>query len=244
MSLPNLPGSRLLRAYGRLTYAGTKLTAGPVLRRLYNVKTTGAENVPRSGPAIITPNHLSFIDPFFVALTCPRHVVFIGKAEYWDDWRTRVFFEMAGGIPVRREDGGQAQGSLQAGVAVLRTGGVLGIFPEGTRSPDGRLYKGKTGAARMALEVGCPVIPTGLTGTRELLPKNAKIPNLGPTVSVRYGRPMRVPPEAQTDSRALRVFTDELMQAVSDLTGQVYRDRYAYTKRIGQAGPVVPVSAP
>ena len=244
MSLPNLPGSRLLRAYGRLAYAGTKLTAGPVLRRLYNVKTTGAENVPRSGPAIITPNHLSFIDPFFVALTCPRHVVFIGKAEYWDDWRTRVFFEMAGGIPVRREDGGQAQSSLAAGVAVLRTGGVLGIFPEGTRSPDGRLYKGKTGAARMALEVGCPVIPTGLSGTRELLPKNAKIPNLGPTVSVKYGRPLRVPAEARTDSRALRVFTDELMQAIRDLTGQVYRDRYAYAKRIGQAGPVVPVTAP
>jgi 1-acyl-sn-glycerol-3-phosphate acyltransferase len=170
--------------------------------------------------------------------------VFIGKAEYWDDWRTRVFFEMAGGIPVRREDGGQAQSSLQAGVAVLRTGGVLGIFPEGTRSPDGRLYKGKTGAARMALEVGCPVIPTGLKGTRELLPKDAKIPNLGPTVSVTYGRPMRVPTEARDDARALRQFTDELMQAVRDLSGQVYRDRYAYTKRIGQPGPIVPVAAP
>jgi 1-acyl-sn-glycerol-3-phosphate acyltransferase len=244
MSLPNLPGSSLLRAYGRVVYGATKLTAGPVLRRLYNVKTKGAENVPRSGPAIITPNHLSFIDPFFVALTSPRHVVFIGKAEYWDDWRTRVFFEMAGGIPVRREDGGQAQSSLQAGVAVLRTGGVLGIFPEGTRSPDGRLYKGKTGAARMALEVGCPVIPTGLKGTRELLPKDAKIPNLGPTVSVTYGRPMRVPTEARDDARALRQFTDELMQAVRDLSGQVYRDRYAYTKRIGQPGPIVPVAAP
>jgi 1-acyl-sn-glycerol-3-phosphate acyltransferase len=244
MSLPNLPGSKLLRAYGRLAYAATKLTAGPVLRSLYNVKVTGADNVPRSGPAIITPNHLSFIDPFFVALTCERHVVFIGKAEYWDDWRTRVFFELAGGIPVRREDGAAAQGSLQAGVAVLRTGGVMGIFPEGTRSPDGRLYKGKTGAARMALEVGCPVIPTGLTGTRELLPKDAKIPNLGPTVSVKYGRPMRVPEEAATDARALRKFTDELMEAIRELTGQVYRDRYAYTKRIGQAGPVLPVAAP
>jgi len=244
MSLPNLPGSSLLRAYGRLLYAGTKMTAGPVLRRLYNVKTTGADNVPKSGPAIITPNHLSFIDPFFVALTSPRHMVFIGKAEYWDDWRTRVFFEMAGGIPVRREDGAQAQGSLQAGVAVLRTGGVLGIFPEGTRSPDGRLYKGKTGAARMALEVGCPVIPAGLTGTRELLPKDAKVPNLGPTVSVKYGRPMRVPAEAQHDTRALREFTDELMHAIRELSGQVYRDRYAYTKRIAQAGPVVPIAVP
>jgi 1-acyl-sn-glycerol-3-phosphate acyltransferase len=96
----------------------------------------------------------------------------------------------------------------------------------------------------MALEVGCPVIPTGLTGTRELLPKDAKVPNLGPTVSVKYGRPMRVPPEAQTDARALRGFTDDLMQAIRELTGQVYRDRYAYTKRIGQAGPALPVTAP
>lgn len=243
MQLPELPGSRLLRAYGRLAYAGTKMTAGPLLRRLYNVKVTGAENVPRSGPAIITPNHLSFIDPFFVALTCPRHIVFIGKAEYWDDWRTRVFFEMAGGIPVRREDGKQAQGSLDSGVQVLRAGNVLGIFPEGTRSPDGRLYKGKTGAARMALEVGCPIVPTGLTGTRELLPKNAKIPGLGPTVSVKYGRPMRVPDEARSDARKLREFTDQLMKAIGDLSGQVYRDRYAYTKRIGQAGPVMPAAA-
>jgi 1-acyl-sn-glycerol-3-phosphate acyltransferase len=245
MGLPNLPGSKLLRAYGRLAYGVTKMTAGPVLRGLYNVKVTGAENIPRSGPAIITPNHLSFIDPFFVALTCPRHVVFIGKAEYWDDWRTRVFFELAGGIPVRREDGLAAQSSLAAGVAVLRTGGVMGIFPEGTRTPDGRLFKGKTGAARMALEVGCPVIPTGLIGTRELLPKDAKIPNLGPTVSVKYGRPMRVPPEAQSDARALRVFTDELMHAIRELSGQVYRHRYAYTKRSGQpASPVLPVTAP
>jgi 1-acyl-sn-glycerol-3-phosphate acyltransferase len=242
MHLPELPGSRFLRAYGRLVYAGTKMTAGPVLRRLYNVKVTGAGNMPRSGPAIITPNHLSFIDPFFVALTAPRHVVFIGKAEYWDDWRTRVFFEMAGGIPVRREDGGQAASSLEAGVQVLRAGGVLGIFPEGTRSPDGRLFKGKTGAARMALEVGCPVIPTGLTGTRELLPKDAKVPNLGPSVTVKYGKPMRVPAAAATDPRALRTFTDELMTRIGELSGQVYRDRYAYTKRIGQAGPVVPVT--
>jgi len=240
--LPELPGSRLLRAYGRFFYAGTKVTAGPVLRRLYNVKVTGAENVPRAGAAIITPNHLSFIDPFFVALTAPRHVTFIGKAEYWDDWRTRVFFEMAGGIPVRREDSAQAATSLDAGVAVLRTGAVLGIFPEGTRSPDGRLYKGKTGAARMAVEVGCPIIPTGLRGTRELLPKDAKVPGLGPSVTVKYGKPMRVPEDARDDARTLRTFTDELMCAIAALTGQVYRDRYAYTKRIGQPGPLVPVA--
>lgn len=239
MSLPSLPGSKLLRLYGRVLYEGTKLTAGPVLRGLYNVKVEGMDRFPANGPAVVTPNHLSFIDPFFVALVVPRHITFIGKAEYWDDWRTRVFFEMAGGIPVRREDAVKAQGSLEAGIRVLEEGRLLGIFPEGTRSPDGRLYKGKTGAARMALHVGCPVVPTGLIGTGRVLPKEAKVPGLGPRVTVKFGKPMQVPPEGKEDARALRAFTDELMQEIARLTGQEYRDRYAYTKRIGQ--PVQPL---
>ncbi len=226
----------LLRMYGRLLYRSTQVTMGPVLRRLYNVRVKGAENVPRFGPAIIAPNHLSFIDPFFVALVVPRRVVYIGKAEYWDSWTTRWFFEMAGGIPVRREDSVRAKGSLEAGVEVLReSGDLLGIFPEGTRSPDGRLYKGKTGAARMALEVGCPVIPTGLIGTRHVLPKESRIPGLGPRVSVIFGKPMRVPEEGKKDPHVLRVFTDDLMHTIAELTGQDYRHRYAYTKRIGGA---------
>lgn len=236
-SLPQLPGSSLLRLYGRFLYGAAKITAGPTLRRLYNVKVEGIDSVPQSGPAIICPNHLSFIDPFFIVLVVSRHVTFIGKAEYWDDWRTRVFFELAGGIPVRREDSIRAQGSLDAGVLVLQEGRVLGIFPEGTRSPDGRLYKGKSGAARMALEVGCPIIPAGLTGTRQLLPKDARVPGLGPRITVKFGKPMRVPDEARHDARLLRTFTDELMQNIARLTGQEYRHRYAYTKRIGQSQP-------
>ena len=232
----------VLRVYGRAVYPWAKLASAPLIKRMFDVKVEHEDRVPRFGPAIVSPNHLSFIDPFFVALTAPRHVTFIGKAEYWDDWRTRVFFEMAGGIPVRREDSAQAATSLDAGVAVLRTGAVLGIFPEGTRSPDGRLYKGKTGAARMAVEVGCPIIPTGLRGTRELLPKDAKVPGLGPSVTVKYGKPMRVPEDARDDARTLRTFIDELMCAIAALTGQIYRDRYAYTKRIGQPGPLVPVA--
>lgn len=239
MSLRELPGAGLIRAYGRLLYGGAKLTAGPALRRLYNVRVVGAQNVPSRGAAILTPNHLSFVDPFFVVLASARHVTFIGKAEYFDSWHTRMLFELAGVIPVRREDGVQAQGSLRAGVRVLRGGNLLGIFPEGTRSPDGRLYKGKTGAARMAAEVGCPVIPTGIIGTREVLPKDAKIPGLGPRVTVKFGKPMVVAADGRADSRALRDFTDELMQQIARLTGQQYRHRYAYTKRIGQ--PTAPV---
>lgn len=237
MGFPQLPGAKLVRAYGRLLYGGAKLTAGPALRRLYNVRVEGAEGIPRHGAAIFTPNHLSFIDPFFVVLATTRHVTFIGKAEYFDSWHTRMFFELAGVIPVRREDAAKARGSLEAGVRVLRAGNLLGIFPEGTRSPDGRLYKGKTGAARMALDVGCPVIPTGIVGTRGVWPKDAKLPGLGPRVTVKFGKPMLVPPEASADARMLRDFTDELMQNIRRSTGQEYRHRYAYTKRIGQPAP-------
>lgn len=218
-----------------MVFGAAKLTAGPALRRLYNVRVQGVEAIPPHGAAIITPNHLSFIDPFFVALVVPRYITFIGKAEYFDSWQTRLFMELGGVIPVRREDSAQAQGSLSAGRGILETGNLLGIFPEGTRSPDGRLYKGKTGAARMAVEVGCPIIPTGLIGTMHVMPKEAKIPGLGPRVTVRFGKPMNVPIEGKEDPRVLREFTDELMQCIADLTKQQYRHRYAYTKRIGQA---------
>jgi 1-acyl-sn-glycerol-3-phosphate acyltransferase len=234
---PQFPGTRFVRWYGRVLFSAARVTAAPALRALYNVRVEGIEAVPAHGAAVIAPNHLSFLDPFFVALVVPRFITFIGKAEYFDSWQTRVFMELAGVIPVRRED--PSESSLAAGVKVLEAGNLLGIFPEGTRSPDGRLYKGKTGAARMALEVGCPVVPTGLIGTRHVLPKEARIPGLGPRVTVKFGRPMTVPSEAKEDSRLLRTFTDDLMQEIARLTGQEYRHRYAYTKRIGQPPSVV-----
>jgi len=230
-------GVSALRLYGRAVYPFAKLTVEPSIRNLFRVRVTGRKRVPRTGAAIIAPNHLSFLDPLFVALVVPRLVTFIGKAEYWDSWTTRWWAELSGAIPVRREDGLAAEGSLKAGVEVLRRGWLLGIFPEGTRSPDGRLYKGKTGAARMALEAGCPVIPTGITGTRDVLPKDAKVPRLHP-VSVRFGRPKWVPEEAREDAGILRAFTDEVMAEIQTLTGQVYRHRYAYTKRFSGAEPV------
>lgn len=230
-----------LRAYGRLTYPIVRTTAEPILRRLFQMHPEGIEHVPRRGAAVITPNHLSFLDPFFVALAINRHVTFIGKAEYWDTWTTRWFFELAGGIPVRREDSALAQGSLRAGIEVLGRGDLLGIFPEGTRSPDGRLYKGKTGAARMALEVGCPVIPAGLVGTEEVLPKDATVPKVT-RVQLRFGRPMTVPEEAREDAQLLRAFTDDLMNRIAALTGQTYRHRYAYRKRMRSVDAPVAVT--
>jgi 1-acyl-sn-glycerol-3-phosphate acyltransferase len=234
---PQFPGSRFVRWYGRMLYGAAKVTAAPALRRLYNVRLEGVEAVPPSGPAVITPNHLSLLDPFFITMVVPRFITFIGKAEYFDSWQTRVLMELGGVIPVRRED--PSQTSLDAGANVLQAGNLVGIFPEGTRSPDGRLYKGKTGAARMALEVGCPVLPTGLIGTMQVMPKDAKIPGLGPRVTVKFGKPMTVPPEAKEDARVLRTFTDDLMQEIARLSSQEYRHRYAYTKRVGQAPSVV-----
>lgn len=229
-----------LRAYGRVLYPWTQLTAAPAVRRLFSLDVTGKEFVPRFGAAIIAPNHLSFLDPFFIVLTTWRHVTFLGKAEYAGSWTTRWFMELGGVIPVDRDDALRAQGSLNAGVAVLRQRRLLGIFPEGTRSPDGRLYKGKTGFARMALEVGCPVVPTGLIGTRDVLPKDAKMPKRTP-VSVRFGAPRWVPPEAREDARVLREFADGVMHEIARLTGQEYRHRYAYQKRMAYASAPTPM---
>jgi 1-acyl-sn-glycerol-3-phosphate acyltransferase len=222
-----------LRASGRVLYPAVRTISAPVLRRAFQLHPEGVEHVPASGPAILTPNHLSFLDPFFVVMSVDRRITFIGKAEYIDSWTTRWFVELGGGIPVRREDGAQAQTSLAAGESVLESGELVGVFPEGTRSPHGRLYKGKTGAARMALEVGCPIIPVGIRGAGEVLPKEAKIPKVT-RVDVHFGRPMSVPEEAREDRGVLRSFTDELMQAIGSLSGQTYRHRYAYNKKVGQ----------
>jgi 1-acyl-sn-glycerol-3-phosphate acyltransferase len=230
-----------LRVYGRVVYPWAKLATAPLIRRVFDVRVEGEDRVPRFGPAIVTPNHLSFIDPFFVALMMTRRMTFIGKAEYWDSWKTRWFFELGGGIPVRRDDSIMAQGSLEAGERLLQRGDLLGIFPEGTRSPDGRLYKGKTGGARMALRVGCPIIPAGLQGTARVLPKDASVPRLA-RVTVRFGKPRLVPEAAQHDSHVLREFTDDLMHEIASLSGQEYRHRYAYQKRSGTVGAPAPAA--
>lgn len=221
-----------IRLYGRVAYPIVRTVAEPALRQMFQMHPEGLEHVPRAGAAVLAPNHLSFVDPICVALTVPRRITFIGKAEYTDSWVTRWFMELGGVIPVRREDSAKAQGSLDSGVEILKSGELLGIFPEGTRSPDGRLFKGKTGAARMALEAGCPVIPVGLIGTERVLPKNAKVPKRT-RVKVKFGRAIQVPEDARSDAHVLRTFTDELMQEIARLTGQTYRHRYSYTKRMG-----------
>ncbi len=202
---------------------------GPVLRVLYRPKATGLENVPADGSAIIAANHQSFLDDLLLPLVVPkRKVVFLAKAEYFDKWYLRWFFKGANVIPVRRESKSAAEDALRAGVRALREGKLVGIFPEGTRSPDGRLYRGKTGVARMALEARVPVIPAALIGTYELMPYDRKIPKTG-KVEVRLGKPLRFDRhfDSPADRFVLRSVTDEIMYEIMLLSGQEYVDEYA-----------------
>src|ERR671936_2027365 len=148
---------------------------GPLLLLIYRPKARGLENVPAHGPVILAANHVSFVDSLFLPLVVKRRVVFLGKADYFASAKTRWFFKLANVIPVKREGGTAGESAIQAGARELKNGRVVGIYPEGTRSPDGRLYRGKTGVGRMAAEAKCPVVPVGLVGTREIMSKDAKL---------------------------------------------------------------------
>ena len=137
---------------------------------------TGYDRLPDDGPAILCPNHISFLDSAFLMLTVPRNISFVGKAEYMDSWKTKYLFPALGMIPIDRSGGEKSQTALDTAAGVLRRGELFGIFPEGTRSRDGLLYKGRTGAARLALEVGCPIFPVGIVGTDAIQPPGAKAP--------------------------------------------------------------------
>src|SRR6266705_2389671 len=160
---------------------------GPILRLMYRPKTKGLENLPKTGAAILAPNHQSFLDDFLLPLVIKkRKVVMMAKADYFDNWYTAWFFKAAGCIPVRREGGSASARALAGGIDALAAGKLVGIFPEGTRSPDGRLYRGKTGVARMALEAQVPIIPVAITGTFEAMPYDRKMPKPG-RCEVRFG---------------------------------------------------------
>src|SRR6266511_1419984 len=203
---------------------------GPVLRLLYKPKAVGLESIPE-GPAILAANHQSFLDDLLLPLVVPgRKVVFMAKADYFDKWYLRWFFKGANVIPVRRESRSAAEAALQTGVEALRDGSLVGIFPEGTRSPDGRLYRGKTGVARMALEAQVPIIPVAITGTFEAMPYHQKMPKPG-RVEIRFGGPLRFDRhyDTPTDRFVLRSVTDELMYEIMMQSGQEYVDEYAST---------------
>jgi 1-acyl-sn-glycerol-3-phosphate acyltransferase len=211
----------------------TRKVAAPIARRLWKFTLEGYDRLPADGPAILCPNHVSFLDSAFLMLTLPRRISFVGKAEYMDDWKTKHLFPAMGMIPIDRSGGDKSTAALDTAERVLRRGELFGIFPEGTRSRDGYLYKGHTGAARLAFTIGCPIYPVGVVGTREIQPPDAKAPRVGLPCTIRIGRPIR--PERyrrfQGDERvALRQYIDEVMYEIRELTGQEYRDTYATKK--------------
>lgn len=199
-----------------------------LVRGWLTVDIGGIENVPRHGPVILACNHLSFLDSILLPLFLPRPVYFLGKAEYFASWRTRWFVEGTGVVAVHRTGGDRSRDSLDTGVAILRQGGALGIYPEGTRSPDGRLYRGKTGPVRMAFEAGAPIVPCAVFGTRDVMPEGSRVPRRG-TVRVVYGEPLDLAHHTGhiDDPYVLRAATDELMYEIMRLSGQAYVDAYA-----------------
>ncbi len=207
----------------------------PILLGLYSIQPEGRENIPKKGPAIIAANHLSFLDSFFIPLVVQRRkVTYLAKADYFKSWKTAWFFNMVGQIPTEREGGAKSEQALNAALEVLKEGKLLGIYPEGTRSPDARLYRGRTGVARLALQAGVPVIPTGLIGTREVMPIDKKLPNFTGRlpVRVRFGNPLDFSRYAgrERDRFALRSITDEIQYEIMQLSGQEYVDEYASRK--------------
>src|SRR5437763_4939681 len=215
-------------------YWVVKAILGPLLAILFRPWSDGAENVPREGPAILAWNHLSFSDHFFGPLPLPRKVTFLAKSEYFTGRGvkgliSKAFFRGVGQIPVDRSGGEASARALRTGLRVLGEGKLLGIYPEGTRTPDGRLYRGKTGVARLALESGVPVIPCAMIGTFELQPPGHVLPRLSSRPGVRFGRPLDFSRYAglKSDRLVLRAVTDEIMYAVMNLSGQEYVDEDA-----------------
>ncbi len=215
---------------------------GPLLRLLFRPRIEGLENVPATGAAIVAGNHLSFSDHFLMPAILKRRITFLAKAEYFTGpgikgRLTAFFFRSAGQIPVDRSSREAGQAAVREGLGVLRKGELLGIYPEGTRSHDGRLYKGKVGVAVMALTAGVPVVPCAMIGTFEAQPPGRLIPRIRP-VTIRFGKPLEFSRFAgMEDQKAvLRAVTDEIMYAILTLSEQEYVDQYAAIVKSRQAG--------
>jgi 1-acyl-sn-glycerol-3-phosphate acyltransferase len=222
-------------------YWVVKAILGPFLRIVFRPWADGIDNVPREGPAIIASNHLSFSDHFFAPLPLPRKVVFLAKSEYFTGRGvkglfSKAFFSGLGQIPVDRSGGAASERALRTGLRVLAQGDLLGIYPEGTRTPDGRLYRGKTGVARLALEARAPVVPCAMIGGFEFQPPGKIRPRLRIRPGVRFGKPLDFSRYygMEQDRIVLRAVTDEVMYAIMKLSGQEYVDEYAQRSKLGK----------
>jgi 1-acyl-sn-glycerol-3-phosphate acyltransferase len=213
------------------------LLLGPLMKLACHPQVRGAESIPKRGGAILASNHLAVADSFFLPLMIRRRLTFLAKREYFTTpglrgWLKRRFFSAAGQVPIDRSSGSAAQAALDTGVRLLNAGKLLGIYPEGTRSPDGRLYRGRTGVGWLALASGLPVIPVAMIGTDRVLPPGHTVPSLH-AVGIRVGEPLTF--EAYRDhrpvARARRAITDEVMKAIGGLSGQEYVPMYASARK-------------
>jgi 1-acyl-sn-glycerol-3-phosphate acyltransferase len=213
-------------------YQLSRVVIGPALRLLGRPRVAGLEHVPASGPAILASNHLSFIDSMYLPLVIPRPVIFPAKAEYFSAkgpigriWA--AYLRSTNQLEIDRGGPRSAQATLEAAAEILRGGDLFGFYPEGTRSPDGRLYRGRAGLGWLALNTGAPVIPVAMLGTRKMMPPGAPLPR--PTrVEIKLGKPMEFAHLAgDPPARARRTIADEVMRAIGDLSGQEYVHEYA-----------------
>jgi 1-acyl-sn-glycerol-3-phosphate acyltransferase len=213
------------------------IVIGPILLAIFRPWVVGLEHVPKQGPVILASNHLSFIDSIFLPLVVDRPVVFLAKSEYFTGtglkgWATRLFFQAANQLPIDRSGGKASEASLNTGLRVLGEGSILGIYPEGTRSPDGRLYRGRTGVARMVLEAGVPVVPVAMIGTAEVMPIGTRLPKVR-RVGIVFGEALDFSrfEGMEGDRFVLRSVTDELVYDLRALSAQQYVDVYASSVR-------------
>ncbi|MFJ2029261.1 lysophospholipid acyltransferase family protein [Streptosporangium sp. NPDC087985] len=223
-------------------YWVVKAILWPFLHFVFRPWAEGVENVPKEGPVILAGNHLSFADHFFGALFLPRKVISLGKSDYFTGRGakgilSRAFFSGVGTVPIDRSGGKASEAALRTGKRVLGEGQVLAIYPEGTRSHDGRLYKGKTGVARLALESRVQVIPWAMVNTFEMMPPGRLLPKLGIRPGVKFGKPLDFTRYygMEEDRLVLRAVTDEIMYALMELSGQEYVDRYAASAKVEAA---------
>ena len=214
-----------------MQYQLSRVVAGPILHAFGRPRATGLENIPASGPALLASNHLSIIDSVYLPLMLSRPVVFPAKAEYFTAkgpvgrlWA--AYLRSTNQLAMNRDDTRSATATLEAAADILRAGELFGFYPEGTRSPDGRLYRGRSGLGWLVLNTGAPVIPVAMSGTRKMMPPG-KLPRPA-KIEIKIGKPMEFGHLAgDPPGRARRIIADEVMQAIRDLSGQEYVHEYA-----------------
>jgi 1-acyl-sn-glycerol-3-phosphate acyltransferase len=215
--------SQLTGRFG-LGYAMARLVVTPLYRVLWRVRVEGDERLPRRGPAIVAANHVSFFDSVVLIMSMRRTLSFVGKSEYLDSWKTRRVLPALGMIPVDRNDGRRALVALKIATGLLRAGKLFAIYPEGTRSLDGDLHAGHTGAAYLSMATGVPIVPTGIVGTERVQPPGTRLPRPFRPVTIRFGTPIDPTVYAGSRRHRRRLITDDVMTAIGSLSGQHQAD--------------------